>query len=115
MEQKLIEAIMTGLTTILVALAGYLTAKAKSYIEQKTSLIENQLGQEKTSAIKTIAQEVYYIVEQQYKGVENMANAKRLLFDQMLLQKIPGLTQGELDHLRESICGAVNAELKGGK
>lgn len=112
MEQKLIEAIITGLTTILVALAGYLTAKAKVYIDAKTSLLEKQLGEEKTAAIKVIAQEIYYIVEQQYKNVPDMANAKRLLFDQMLLQRIPGLTQGELDHLRESICGAVNTELK---
>lgn len=112
MEQKLIEAIMTGLTTILVALAGYLTTKAKTYLDTKTSLIETQLGQEKTTALKIIAQEVYYIVEQQYKNVPDMANAKRILFDQMLLQKIPGLTQAELDTLRESICGAVNTQLK---
>ena len=112
MEQKLIESIMTGLTTILVALASYLTAIGKAYIDKKTDLAEKQLGQEKTAAIKIIAQEVYYIVEQQYKNVPDMANAKRLLFDQLLLSKVPGLTQDELDHLRESICGAVNAELK---
>lgn len=112
MGQKLIEALMTGLTTILVALAGYLTAKGKAYIEKQTALAEKKLGQEKTAAIKLIAQEVFYIVEQQYKNVPDMANAKRIVFDQLLLNKVPGLTQVELDHLRESICGAVNTELK---
>ena len=113
MEQKLIEALMTGLTTILVALAGYLTAKGKAYIEKQTDLVEKQLGQEKSKTLKLIAQEVYYIVEQQYKGVENMANAKRLLFDQLLLSKIPELKQEELDHLRESIIGEINSQIKG--
>jgi len=112
MEQKLIEAVMTGLTTILVAVVSYITVKAKLYIEQKTALVEQQLGTEKTNALKIIAQEVYYLVEQQYKGVENMANAKMLLFNQKLLEKVPGLTQSEIDHLRESICGAINSELK---
>jgi hypothetical protein len=111
MEQKLIETIMTGLTTILVALAGYLTAKGKAYLDKKTILIDQQYGKGESEKLKVLAQDVYYIVEEQYKGVENMANAKRILFDQLLLSKMPGLTQEQLDHLRQSVCGAITAEL----
>lgn len=103
---------MAGLTTILVAIVGYVAAYAKNYFNKKSALLEQQLGKNETDLLRELAKDVFYIVEQQYKNVPNMANAKMLAFNQLLMQKIPGLTQAQIDHLRESIVGEINSQIK---
>ncbi len=36
----------------------------------------------------------------------------RKAFDKLIVEKIQGISQEELDHFRETICGKINSEVK---
>ncbi len=62
-----------------------------------------------------MAQDIYYRAEQQFKLIPQAGEQKKQEFDKMLVEKIPGISQEELNHFRETICGKVNSEVKDGK
>jgi hypothetical protein len=57
------------------------------------------------------AKEVWNIIEEKFRITENakeVLDTKANEFDRLLLQRIPGLTQNNLDDLRQAIAGEVN-------
>ncbi|AQS11297.1 hypothetical protein CLOBY_34530 [Clostridium saccharobutylicum] len=57
------------------------------------------------------AKEVWDIIEEKFRITENVAQvlgSKADEFDKLLLQKIPGLSQENIDYLRQAIAGEVN-------
>ncbi|AGX44495.1 hypothetical protein [Clostridium saccharobutylicum] len=57
------------------------------------------------------AKEVWDIIEEKFRITENVAQvlgSKTDEFDKLLLQKIPGLSQENIDYLRQAIAGEVN-------
>lgn len=57
------------------------------------------------------AKEVWHIIEEKFRVTENaesLFESKSDEFDKLLLSKIPGLTQSDLDYLRQAIAGEVN-------
>jgi hypothetical protein len=81
------------------------TAKAK----KESSGVTKQLAQHQDE-INT-AKEIWNIVEEKYRiteKVEDLLVSKSQMFDQLLLQKIPYLTQENIDDLRQAIAGEFN-------
>ncbi|MDP4147195.1 MAG: hypothetical protein Q8936_22420, partial [Bacillota bacterium] len=59
----------------------------------------------------TTAKEIWNIVEEKYRiteKVEDLLVSKAKMFDDLLLKKIPYLTQENLDDLRQAIAGEFN-------
>lgn len=57
------------------------------------------------------AKEVWHIIEEKFRITENaesLLGSKADEFDNLLLSKIPGLTQSDLDYLRQTVAGEVN-------
>lgn len=57
------------------------------------------------------AKEVWHIIEEKFRITENaesLLGSKADEFDNLLLSKIPGLTQSDLDYLRQAVAGEVN-------
>jgi hypothetical protein len=57
------------------------------------------------------AKEVWDIIEEKFRITENakeVLDTKANEFDKLLLQRIPGLTQNNIDDLRQAIAGEVN-------
>lgn len=55
--------------------------------------------------------EAWHIVDDKFRLTQNameVFGSKEKLFEQILLQKVPGLTQKNIDDLRETISGAIN-------
>ncbi|NMM62379.1 hypothetical protein HBE96_06690 [Clostridium sp. P21] len=104
--------ISQGVISILGALASYGIAVGVTYLKKKRQVLIKQLGIDKYDENYKIAKDIYYIVEQQFKFIGQAGEQKRKEFDKLLIQKIPGISQEELDHFRESICGRVNSEIK---
>lgn len=79
-------------------------------LEKKTTLgINKQLAEHQNEI--TTAKEMWNIVEEKYRiteKVEDLLVSKSQMFDKLLLQKIPYLTQENLDDLRQSIAGEFN-------
>ncbi|MFC0906370.1 hypothetical protein ACFHWD_16975 [Clostridium sp. MT-14] len=105
--------ITQGVLSIAGALASYFIAIGVAYLKKKREALINQLGVDQYNKDYKLAQDIFYIVEQQFKFIPNAGEQKRKEFDKLLTEKIPGISQEELDHFRETICGKINAEVKG--
>ena len=101
--------------SILGVVATYLVTVAVSYVSKKREALIKQMGTDQYNTTYSIAKSIYYAVEQQFKHIPAAGEQKRIEFDKLLLEKIPTLTQAELDHFREAICGEINSKVKAAK
>ena len=107
--------ISSGVLSVLGALASYGVAVGVTYLKKKREALIKQMGVDQYNEDYKIAQDIHYIVEQQFKFIPQAGEQKRKVFDKLLVEKIPGISQEELDHFRETICGKVNSEVKDSK
>ena len=105
--------IAQGVLSILGAVASYFIAVGVTYIKKKKESLISQIGVDQYNKDYKFAQDIYYGVEQQFKFIPAAGEQKRKEFDKLLVEKIPEITQEELNHFRETICGKINAEVKG--
>jgi hypothetical protein len=104
--------LVQAVLSILGVLMTYLVTVVVSYISKKREALIKQMGAEQYNATYCIAKGIFFAVEQQFKSVPAAAKEKRKLFDAMLLSKVPGLTQEEIDHFREAVVGEINNQIK---
>jgi len=109
--ENITSIIAQGVLSIAGALASYFIAVGVTYLKKKREALINQLGVDQYNKDYKLAQDIFYVVEQQFKFIPNAGEQKRKEFDKLLTEKIPGISQEELDHFRETICGKVNAEI----
>ncbi|WP_217301976.1 hypothetical protein [Clostridium sp. 001] len=107
--------ISSGVLSVLGALASYGVAVGVTYLKKKREALIKQLGADQYNEDYKMAQDIYYIVEQQFKFIPQAGEQKKKKFDKLLVEKIPGISQEELDHFRETICGKINSEVVAGK
>lgn len=111
MENQVMSIFVQAVLTILGVLVSYLTTVAVSYLSKKKEALIKQMGAEQYNVTYDIAKGIYFAIEQQFKFIPAAGEQKRKTFDNMLLKKVPALTQQELDHFREAIVGEVNNQL----
>lgn len=104
--------ISSGVLSVLGALASYGVAVGVTYLKKRREALIKQLGVDQYNEDYKIAQDIYYIVEQKFKFIPQAGEQKRKVFDKLLVEKIPGISQEKLDHFRETICGKINSEVK---
>lgn len=107
--------ISSGVLSVLGALASYGVTVGVTYLKKKRESLINQMGVDQYNKNYKIAQDIYYIVEQQFKFIPQAGEQKRGAFDKLLVEKIPGISQEELNHFRETICGKINSAVKDSK
>ncbi|ADK16155.1 hypothetical protein [Clostridium ljungdahlii] len=107
--------ISSGVLSILGALASYGVAVGVTYLKKKREALIKKIGVDQYNEDYKIAQDIYYIVEQQFKFIPQAGEQKKNKFDKLLVEKIPGISQEELDHFRETICGKINSEVVASK
>lgn len=107
--------ISQGVLSILGALASYGVTVGITYLKKKKEAIIKQIGVNQYNEDYKIAQDIYYRAEQQFRFTPQAGEQKKKEFDKMLIEKIPGISQEELDHFRETICGKINSEIKDSK
>lgn len=100
---------VVGILVIIIKTVGSavveVLAKKKEQIEQ----VIKANGHEEE--LKT-AKEVWNIIEEKFRITENteiLLSSKSDEFNKLLLQKIPGLSQQNIDDLRQAIAGEINA------
>lgn len=106
---ELTNIIASGVLSVLGALASYGVTVGVAYLKKKKEALISQIGIDKYNEKYKIAQDLYYIAEQKFKFIPQAGEQKRKEFDKLLVEKIPGISQEELDHFREAICGKINA------
>jgi|UPI00040EA359 hypothetical protein len=101
----------TAVVAILVALIKAVGGATIEVLVKKKEEIEQKIkatGHEEE--LKT-AKEVWDIIEEKYRITENadqVLGSKSNEFDKLLLKRIPGLSQENINNLRQAIAGQVN-------
>ena len=110
--KELANIITSGILSILGALASYGVTVGIAYLKKKKESLVKQIEIDQYNKDYKIAQDIFYIAEQQFKFIPAAGEQKRKEFDKLLVEKIPGISQEELNHFREAICGKINTEVK---
>lgn len=77
----------------------------------KRKEIEQRIGADKAKDIEDMAYKIWLQVDEHFRITQFVGDtiaAKQSMFDKLLLEKIPGLTQKQIEDLRQSIAGEVN-------
>jgi len=119
MIQTIINQIITYADGVAVAgvlaVAGYASNKftplfAKILESTKNEAI-TKLGSTQYNFYKGIALDIYYRVEEDFSGQKNVATQKIAAFDKYLTERIPSLTEQDLNHFRQTVVGTANTVL----
>jgi len=101
----------TAVVAILVATIKTVGSAATEVFAKKKEEIEQKIKTSGHESELITAKEVWNIIEEKFRITENASQilgSKADLFDKLLLSRIPGLTQSNLDDLRQAIAGEVN-------
>ncbi|WP_338627554.1 cobalt ABC transporter permease [Clostridium baratii] len=104
-------AVALGITGILVAIIKSVGDVIIEYIGKKKQVVEQRLQLDKHVEEIETAKQVWNIVEEKYRitdNITNLAKSKADMFDKLLLEKIPYLTEEEVKQLRQTLAGEIN-------
>ncbi|MEY8764808.1 MULTISPECIES: hypothetical protein [Clostridium] len=104
--------IAQGVLSIVGALASYFITIGVTYLKKKREALIGQIGVDQYNKDYRIAQDIFYVVEQQFRFIPQAGKQKADAFNKLLTEKVPGISQEELDHFREAIVGKANVEVK---
>src|SRR5471030_2985284 len=103
--------VATGIVAILVKIIYQIGGPAvELFLKMKEEVEQRIIASGHEQELNT-AKEVWLIIEEKFRITENatqILGSKADLFDKLLLNKIPGLAQTNLDSLRQAIAGEVN-------
>lgn len=104
-------AAVGGILAILkIALDGLMDIGIE-YIKARKDKLVQQLGIDQYNEKRQLAVDIYNRVEQEFKGKIGVSQQKLQAFDQYIVEKIPGISQEDIQHFREAITGDVNSKL----
>lgn len=116
MKEQIANGIMTVIVQAILSIVGIFATAVMTmivqYLNKKKEELANKIGVDNYNHIYNVAKTTFFAVEQNFVGLSGMGEQKRKMFDSMLLQKMPRLTQQELDHFRDGVAGALNYQLK---
>ena len=99
------------LTAILVTIIKKIGNEAVEYISKKKEVAEQQLNSDKNKEIIEFAMKAWNIVEEEFRVTENLnkfIGTKAEMFDKLLLEKFPILTEKQIAEIRQAIAGEIN-------
>lgn len=108
---QIIPIIITAIVGILVALIKAIGDAVVSLIEVKKKEVIAKIGIDKYNSEKKLALDIFNIVEEHFRlseTVGNVMNEKIEMFDKLIKEKIPSITNDQIITLRQSIAGEVN-------
>ena len=113
--EKFLDPILSALAA---AIALFLATIIKTLGDQLIQLIkikveatDQKLTASMYSEIYEAGKNIFYAIEEKYRvtdNIENLAKSKADLFDKMLLEKFPHLTERELTEVRQALAGEYN-------
>jgi hypothetical protein len=110
-ENQAMSIFVQAVLAILGVLVSYLTTVAVSYLTKKKEALIKQMDADQYNITYNIAKSIFFAVEQQFKSIPSSGQQKADMFNNMLFNKVPGLTQDEIDHFREAVVGEMNVQL----
>jgi hypothetical protein len=115
MSELFINQIVPIITTAIVSILVYIIKRIGDAVIEllvtKKKEVDLKIASSGHEKELNIAKEVWNIVEEKFRINENCSlilGSKSDEFNKLLLSKIPGLTQTDLDYLRQAVAGEVN-------
>lgn len=108
---EILPLLITAIVGILVAIFKAIGDVVINYIEVKKQEVIARIGVEKYNQEKALAMDIWYVVEEHYRlseKVEVTMNAKIDMFDKLIKEKIPYITDEQIIILRQAIAGEIN-------
>jgi Na+-transporting methylmalonyl-CoA/oxaloacetate decarboxylase gamma subunit len=115
MEQvlnQIIPILITALVSILVVIIKGVGEAVVEFIETKKEEVIAKIGKEKYDEQKNLASDVWNFVEEHFRVSETVGKVteeKIAMFNEELKKRIPSLTDEQIELLRQSIAGQINA------
>ncbi|RII34293.1 hypothetical protein D2A34_14175 [Clostridium chromiireducens] len=103
---------ITAILAILSYVAKGAGQIAIEFLKAKKQAVIATIGNDQYNFYRGIALDVYNRVEEEFRGQIGVSMLKSQAFDKYLLERIPGLTQEQIDHFRQSVVGYVNNVVK---
>lgn len=102
---------VTAVVAILVAIIKQVGNAAIEFLIEKKKEAEQRIKISGHEAELNDAKEVWNIIEEKFRITENAAqilSSKADEFDKVLLQRVPGLSQQNIEDLRQAVAGEFN-------
>jgi hypothetical protein len=99
---------IVSVITIVITTVGVVL---RNYFKIKSDEVMHKLSQSQHEAEVKTALEVWHIVDEHFRVKDAIGDTIQLkidMFNDLLLQKIPGLKQADIDYLRQTVAGEVN-------
>lgn len=106
-----VAAVVGILIMVIKKVGDAVIEKVVEVLPHVQKLLEQKLGVEKTKQLESQAWKVWQQVDEHFRITEfvgDVIKAKQDMFDKLLLEKVPGLTQKQVEDLRQAIAGEVN-------
>ncbi|EHK2355250.1 cobalt ABC transporter permease [Clostridium perfringens] len=107
----ILSAVGVALATVLVAIIKSVGNEAVEYLKAKKKVADQKIKESKYAELFEVGKNIWNIVEEKYRvtdNIENLAKSKAAMFDRMLLEKFPHLTENELIEVRQALAGEYN-------
>ncbi|HAT4226330.1 TPA: cobalt ABC transporter permease [Clostridium perfringens] len=107
----ILSAVGVALATVLIAIIKSVGNEAVEYLQAKKKVADQKIKESKYNELFEVGKNIWNMVEEKYRvtdNIENLANSKAAMFDRMLLEKFPHLTENELIEVRQALAGEYN-------
>lgn len=107
----ILSAVGVALATVLVAIIKSVGNEAVEYLKTKKKVADQKIKESKYAELFEVGKNIWNMVEEKYRvtdNIENLAKSKAAMFDRMLLEKFPHLTEKELTEVRQALAGEYN-------
>jgi hypothetical protein len=105
------QIIASTATTIITAILVVIGKESIKLIVDKRNEIQQKVNEKGYNETLQKAIEAWHIVDDKFRITENalaVFGSKEKLFEKILLDRIPGLTQKDINNLRDTISGIIN-------
>lgn len=110
---QLSPVLMNTLITILVAFIAYLGKVVVNMSPKLIDFIVAKVGLTNYQKSKLVAADIWNVIEEHFRVNEiigDTVQAKVIMFETLIKQKIPGITNREIELVRQAIAGEINKD-----
>lgn len=112
----LTEAIKVTALGVLGVIGKVIVSYGPKIAKQAAKIVETKMHEKNLDYVLKIGKQAWNQVEEDWRisdSIRSYYNSKANYFDSILMTKIDGLTQKDLDELRQSIAGEYNKHKEG--
>lgn len=110
---QLTPALTTALIGVLIAFIGYIGKEVAKLVPVAIDFVVAKIGLTNYQRSKIVAQDIFYQVEEYFRKhpeAKEQFISKAAYFIQLIKIKIPGITDEEIETLKEAIAGEFNKD-----